>query len=230
MNYKYVYAQPSKLRALKHDDLGFSDTLCHAKKGEEVANHKYVSREFKDGRWVYVYKDEANDHDIKDNNKQVQVLNQISKIDAIQDESKDDIVNDKTYYDGTISLGEIMKNDEYNNYKNAEEYYENAVKELNRYKYFLDNGNDEWSKQVIGKEYSQKDYVQLMVNYTYAKKNLKDSYDKLKKSCEKRFGEIPDHAITSYTSEYYDYLQRKINGVLDTQDSNMVSVSTNKKK
>lgn len=55
MNYKYVYIQPSKLRALKHDDLGFSDTLCHAKKGEEVAGHKYTSREWKNGAWQYIY-------------------------------------------------------------------------------------------------------------------------------------------------------------------------------
>jgi len=66
MNYKYVYTQPSKLRALKHDDLGFSDTLCHAKKGEEVAGHKYTSREWKNGSWVYNYGDEGSADKQKD--------------------------------------------------------------------------------------------------------------------------------------------------------------------
>lgn len=228
MNYKYVYTQPSKLRALKHDDLGFSDVLCHAKKGEEVAGHKYVSREFKNGRWIYNYGDE--DDAPKTSKTAIQVLNQISKIDAIQDESISDIVDDETYYAGTRSLGEIIENDEYDDYKKAEEYYKNTVEELRYYKHFLNNGNDKWIKQVAGKEYSPKDYTQLIVNYTYAKKNLKDSYDKLKKSCEKRFGEIPDHYISSFSSEYYDYLTKNINGILDAQDSNMVSVSTVKKK
>jgi len=78
MNYKYVYTQPSKLRALKHDDLGFSDTLCHAKKGEEVAGHKYTSREWKNGSWQYIY-----DHTFGRRKKKEDLQNKIDYYDYL---------------------------------------------------------------------------------------------------------------------------------------------------
>ena len=220
---------PNYIKALQHDDLGLENSLSHAKKGEERPNHKYMSREWKNGRWEYVYKDQNDGRGVAVNDKQVQVLNQISKIDNIQKEKTTDIVDDNKYFDGTISLGKIMDNDDYNNYKKAKEYYDKVVKDLKNYKTFLNEGNSEYLKKVSGKEYSPRDYVQLMANYTYAKRNLKDSYDKLQKSCEKRFGEIPDHSISSFSDEYYDYVRKNMNGILDAQDSNMISMTTNRK-
>lgn len=39
-----------------------SDSLSHAAKGEKVRGHKYLTREFKNGRWMYTY-------DVPKNNK-----------------------------------------------------------------------------------------------------------------------------------------------------------------
>lgn len=49
---------PNQIKALQHDDLGFSDSLQHDyTTGKERKGHKYISREWKNGGWVYTYAD-----------------------------------------------------------------------------------------------------------------------------------------------------------------------------
>lgn len=52
---KYLYSEPNRIKSLQHDDLGFSDSLSHTRKGEEVAGHKYISRKWINGKWQYIY-------------------------------------------------------------------------------------------------------------------------------------------------------------------------------
>ena len=54
------------------------DYLMHAKKGEEMPDHKYTSREWKNGSWVYNYGEQQkskNEKKIKEIDEEIDKLN-----------------------------------------------------------------------------------------------------------------------------------------------------------
>jgi len=88
----YYYNAPESIQSLQHDLFSDSDNLSHAAKGEEMANHKYSTREWVNGKWVYKYGEESKSNKKISDDVKVPSDN-IQKTDKFQERNINNIID-----------------------------------------------------------------------------------------------------------------------------------------